>query len=144
MNLFLDNCILAGDLTGKCVVCVLPHSTVCRRSHLICFHSLMVFRSLVSHVLFCHWGFSLFFLSLTLLQLSVLAKEKGSDDPATPISLETDEAASLLLLLPLLSSPSLMTSLCRPWRTERSGTFCTQAGAGTGRCVSEHPDVRQV
>lgn len=50
-------------------------------------------------------AFSVFFLSPPLLQLPVSAKEKGSGDPATPISLETDEAAArLLLLLPFLSS----------------------------------------
>lgn len=51
-------------------------------------------------------AFSVFFLSPPLLQLPVSAKEKGSGDPATSISLETDEAAArlLLLLLPFLSS----------------------------------------
>lgn len=51
-------------------------------------------------------AFSVFFLSPPLLQLPVSAKEKGSGDPTTPISLETDEAAArlLLLLLPFLSS----------------------------------------
>lgn len=50
-------------------------------------------------------GFFFFFFflpSLLLPQLSVLAKEKGSGDPATPISLETDEAASLFPPSPLL------------------------------------------
>lgn len=49
-------------------------------------------------------AFSVFFLSPPLLQLLVSAKEKGSGDPATSISLETDEAAARLLLLPFLSS----------------------------------------
>lgn len=50
-------------------------------------------------------AFSVFFLSPPLLQLPVSAKEKGSGDPATSISLETDEAAARrLLLLPFLSS----------------------------------------
>lgn len=57
--------------------------------------------------------FSSFFLSLLLLQLLVLGKEKGWGDPATPISLETDEAASLLLLLPPFPS-SLFSSIPPP------------------------------
>lgn len=75
--------------------------TVCRRWHFICFPSLMACRWHVGRVSFCHRGF-LCFLSLTAASS---AKEKGSGDPATPISLETDEAAArLLLLLPFLSS----------------------------------------
>lgn len=38
-------------------------STVCRRLHFICFHSLMACRRQVSHISFCHWVFlSVFFL----------------------------------------------------------------------------------
>lgn len=55
-------------------------------------------------------AFSVFFLSPPLLQLPVSAKEKGSGDPATSISLETDEAAARLLLLLLFLSSLLLHS----------------------------------
>lgn len=70
------------------------------------------------------------FLSVPVASLALsLGEGKGSGDPATPISLETDEAASPSSLPsfpsspPSLSSSPLMTSLCWPWRTERSATF---------------------
>lgn len=116
-------------------------SPVCRRLRFICFHSLMACHQRVSHISFCHWGFSsfFFFLSLLLLQLWLSPKEKGSFDPTTPISLETDEAASLLPLhasfCPLLLHPPplpLMTSLCRPWQTQRSATFRNAHGRKLG------------
>ncbi|CAB1416972.1 unnamed protein product, partial [Pleuronectes platessa] len=62
----------------------------------------------VARLALLHISYGYFLNAFKFTEGETPLKEKGSGEPATPISLETDEAASLLLLLslpPLLSSP---------------------------------------
>lgn len=132
MNSVLENCTLAGDLTGKFAVCVPLRMLFLDCLQTIAFY-LFSFSNGVSRA--CQLDpvlslrvFFFFFCPCCFLSSQSWRRKKGSGDPATPISLETDEAASLSppslpSSPPSSSSPPLMTSLCSAVTSRARGNF---------------------